>query len=79
MDVWRIPEVCVVHLKRFSSFGGVLSQKNSRPVKYPMEIDFKKWVLGEKDDPGDCKYRLCGTQFIQNSKSTRIFKEWCNI
>lgn len=60
MDIWKIPEICIVHLKRFSSFGGVLSQKNDRSVLYPLEIDFKKWVLNERDSPKDCKYQLCG-------------------
>ena len=49
MDIWKIPDVCIVHLKRFSSYGGMFQQKNNQKVNYPLEIDLKKWVLSEAD------------------------------
>lgn len=60
MDIWKIPDVCIVHLKRFSSYGGMFQQKNNQKVNYPLEIDLKKWVLSEADSNEDCKYELFG-------------------
>ena len=49
LQVWSLPHVLVVHLKRFSA-QGMWRKKNDTPVDFPFEIDLAKYALCQ---PGD--------------------------
>jgi ubiquitin C-terminal hydrolase len=55
-DIWSVPEVLIIHLKRFSSQGRHLSKRNDL-VDYPCEIDLRKFVIGPQKD-AELKYRF---------------------
>jgi ubiquitin carboxyl-terminal hydrolase 4/11/15 len=54
MDMWRVPSVLVVHLKRFLSAGN-LQQKSNVPVAVPDVMDVARFVIGPEAPRG---YRL---------------------
>jgi hypothetical protein len=56
VDIWSLPEVVIVHLKRFAGSGFDL-RKLEDYVDYPNEIDFRKYVIGPQRD-SEMKYRL---------------------
>jgi ubiquitin carboxyl-terminal hydrolase 4/11/15 len=45
VDIWKVPEVLVVHLKRFSGSGFRL-RKMDTYVDYPDEIDLSPYIIG---------------------------------
>ncbi|CAN6288690.1 unnamed protein product [Urochloa humidicola] len=53
-EVEQAPEVLVIHLKRFTNFGGKISDK----VKYPLELDINSFMCSSDDTPQ--KYDLYG-------------------
>jgi ubiquitin C-terminal hydrolase len=57
MDLWSIPEILVIHLKRFE--GGADARKIDTPVTFPDEIDMSRYVVGPHTDR-DLNYRLYG-------------------
>ncbi|KAK9816595.1 hypothetical protein WJX72_002470 [[Myrmecia] bisecta] len=51
LDLWRLPEVLVVHLKRFS-YSRLWRDKLDAEVKFPLQgLDLSKHVLREQDAP----------------------------
>jgi hypothetical protein len=57
VDIWSVPEVFIVHLKRFSGGYGYQLSKVNDFVDYPYEIDMAKYVVGPQKDT-ELKYRL---------------------
>eukprot|EP01054_Gregarina_sp_Poly1_P008013 Gregarina_sp_Poly_1__8012@NODE_45_length_17866_cov_75_803753_g39_i0_p3_GENE_NODE_45_length_17866_cov_75_803753_g39_i0NODE_45_length_17866_cov_75_803753_g39_i0_p3_ORF_typecomplete_len1160_score170_65UCH/PF00443_29/1_5e103UCH_1/PF13423_6/1_1e05UCH_1/PF13423_6/1_4e08_NODE_45_length_17866_cov_75_803753_g39_i013034782 len=62
MDIWRLPDVLVVHLKRFSQSGRYLRSKLESVVEFPWkdddELDLSPFLLEGSPDRDNCKYRL---------------------
>lgn len=61
LQIWSVPQVLVVHLKRFGreSLQGPL-EKIETIVNCPMELDLLGWVAGPKP-PDGARYRLFAT------------------
>lgn len=55
MDIWRAPEILVIHLKRFSGEGYYV-KKDSSLVDFPEQLDMAPYIL-EKTDMST-KYKL---------------------
>jgi ubiquitin carboxyl-terminal hydrolase 4/11/15 len=56
IDIWSVPEVCLIHLKRFSG-SGVYSHKVETLVDFPDELDLAPYVVGPQP-PEDLLYVL---------------------
>jgi len=56
MDLWKVPDVCIIHLKRFSTY----REKNNRDVNYPLTLDLKKWIKGPENEVESTEYDLFG-------------------
>lgn len=61
-DLWKLPEILILHIKRFSTqlttfFSNVSlhREKDTRLVKFPIELDLSEFVIGGGKD---CKYEL---------------------
>lgn len=50
MDLWKLPDVLVIHLKRFS-YNSVYRDKIDTFVQYPTtdELDLRRWVVNEEE------------------------------
>jgi ubiquitin C-terminal hydrolase len=56
MDLWSVPTVLVIQLKRFLTVG-YSARKLETPVEYPDEIDMGRFVVGPMSD-GTNRYRF---------------------
>lgn len=58
LDIWKLPDVLVIHMKRFVQHPRTLRwTKREVLVDYPLnEVDFSSYALGEKEE--DCHYEL---------------------
>ena len=56
MDIWSVPEVLIIQLKRFTRRIGYL-QKWSIPIAYPKILDMSNYVIGPQKNE-DLKYQL---------------------
>lgn len=51
MDIWRVPEVLIIHLMRFKQ-SGYYRKKNGKVVNFPLEgLDISEYVLGPQKKP----------------------------
>jgi len=58
-DLWRLPPILVVHLKRFSYKNRYYREKLETFVDYPIDnLDLSKWVKGEVDNSTPPVYQL---------------------
>jgi hypothetical protein len=57
VDIWSVPEVFIVHLKRFRGGYGVRLSKLDDFIEYPPEIDMAKYVVGPQKET-EQRYRL---------------------
>ncbi|KAL6004147.1 hypothetical protein ACLOJK_004694 [Asimina triloba] len=55
LDLWRLPDILVVHLKRFSYSGGY--QKDDTPVDFPTNLDMCSYIR-HMDDAHSYTYDL---------------------
>jgi len=52
LDLWKMPQILVVHLKRFQYHGKYSREKLSTPVEFPMEsLDISSFVKSKLDTP----------------------------
>jgi len=51
LQIWSLPSILVVHLKRFSA-QGMWRRKNDTPVDFPFEIDLAPYCL-QQAEPGE--------------------------
>lgn len=59
LDLWKLPEILVVHLKRFASLDGVRREKKEDMIEFPTKgLDLTKYGIGMKDK--SCIYDLFG-------------------
>lgn len=59
MDIWRLPKVLVVHLKRFHSSSRWAQGKISTDVKFDVDLwDVSKHICPQRRDAAPTKYRL---------------------
>ena len=42
-EIWRTPQILIIHLKRFKEERGVLTKIN-RPISYPTTLKIEKYV-----------------------------------
>lgn len=59
LDIWRLPDVLIVHLKRFMAnerFGQYL-EKIETSVDFPLELDLKEYSVSKQKE---CEYQLIG-------------------
>jgi ubiquitin carboxyl-terminal hydrolase 4/11/15 len=56
MDIWSVPRILVIQLKRFVTTG-YYPRKLDRPVSYPITLDMAPFVRGPQSR-GPCNYRL---------------------
>lgn len=61
-DLWKLPEILILHIKRFSTklttfFSNVAvnRDKDTRLVKFPLELDLSEYVIGPDKN---CRYEL---------------------
>ncbi|MES1916771.1 MAG: hypothetical protein MHM6MM_008558 [Cercozoa sp. M6MM] len=58
LDLWRLPDVLVIGLKRFRSGG--YGHKVEKKVEFPLEeLDLSRFVLSDADR-SDCRFELFG-------------------
>jgi hypothetical protein len=57
VDIWSVPEVFIIHLKRFNGGFGRRLSKLDDFVEYPFEIDMAPYIVGPQKDT-EQKYRL---------------------
>mgnify|MGYP005861914013 CR=1 FL=1 len=49
-DLWSVPPVLIIHLKRFSETGGMWRSKLNTTVNFPVEdLDLANFVLKDQD------------------------------
>ncbi|KAJ6228436.1 ubiquitin carboxyl-terminal hydrolase 11 [Anaeramoeba flamelloides] len=85
-DLWKLPEILIFHLKRFTG-SGFNRKKIDKFVEFPSVLDMKKYVIGPHDPMG-YTYKLYAisnhfgglggghyTAYAQNS----INEEWYNF
>lgn len=59
LDLWKVPEILVVHLKRFASNDGVRREKKEDMIEFPIRgLDLTKYAIGMKEQ--SCIYDLFG-------------------
>ncbi|CAK4198318.1 unnamed protein product [Aphanomyces euteiches] len=58
MDIWRAPDVVMIHLKRFH-YSMVQHNKMQELVQFPLEgLDLKPYIGAPMEDPNSCLYDL---------------------
>jgi ubiquitin C-terminal hydrolase len=53
MDIWTIPRLLILHLKRFNA-----QQRLGVMVDFPEVLDMKPYVIGPQKDDADLRYKL---------------------
>jgi ubiquitin C-terminal hydrolase len=59
VDIWSVPDVFIIHLKRFYGGYGVKLSKVEDFIDYPKEIDMRDFIVGPQKER-EQKYRLYG-------------------
>lgn len=63
IDIWKLPNLLIIHLKRFK-YDGVWRDKITSNVDYPIEnLDLNCFLSGPKQPGISNKYRLCGITY----------------
>lgn len=60
MDIWKLPNVLVLHFKRFMQTASSPMKLETR-IEYPPMIDMSKHVIGP--NTGDCTYKLYAAMY----------------
>lgn len=55
MDVWKAPQILIIHLKRFAQSGGYFT-KTETEIQYPDVLDMSRWIVGPQS--GSTSYKL---------------------
>ena len=63
LDLWRVPQALIVHLKRFPQ-----AEKVRTFVNYPDALDLSEWLVGPPPTEG-CLYQLCAVVCHHGSTS----------
>ncbi|CAJ1416321.1 unnamed protein product [Effrenium voratum] len=76
IDIWREPDVLVLHIKRFH-FSGEHFEKISTPVQVPLkDLDVRAWVVGPTGGAGTA-YDLYGIACHRGGMSGGHYTSYC--
>mmetsp|Transcript_21310 Transcript_21310/g.21101 ORF Transcript_21310/g.21101 Transcript_21310/m.21101 type:complete len:92 (+) Transcript_21310:308-583(+) len=53
MEIWRVPDILIIHLKRFSFLNGQLAKINYK-VTFPLQdLDISSWMISSEKTSGN--------------------------
>ena len=77
LDIWRLPSVLILHLKRFS-FAGSTSRKTHSQVSFPLsDLDLSQLVIGPHPDTHGMVYDLYGVVEHHGSQHSGHYTAYC--
>eukprot|EP01068_Selenidium_serpulae_P007541 Selendium_serpulae@DN4747_c0_g1_i10.p1 len=60
IDLWALPNILVVQLKRFVQIDRFCRSKNTEYVDFPEDLDMAQYVINPKTDGTTLRYKLIG-------------------
>eukprot|EP00484_Ammonia_sp_Unknown_P026685 CAMPEP_0197035046 /NCGR_PEP_ID=MMETSP1384-20130603/12943_1 /TAXON_ID=29189 /ORGANISM="Ammonia sp." /LENGTH=1182 /DNA_ID=CAMNT_0042465049 /DNA_START=2250 /DNA_END=5798 /DNA_ORIENTATION=+ len=58
LDLYRLPSICIIHLKRFTQ-NGYYREKNDAPVSYPINgLNLSNWIQSETETETESEQQL---------------------